>query len=65
MSFFVRHIARYAVRKLATNPRAREGAAKVVRAVGDEAKKIAREDDKARAAGKAFRRAKNKIQGDR
>ena len=65
MSFLVRHIARYAVRKLAANPRARESAAKVVRAVGDEAKQIAREEDKARAAGRAIRRAKNKIQGDR
>ena len=65
MSFLVRNIARYAVRKLAANPRTREGAAKVVRAVSDEAKQIAREEDKARAAGKAVRRAKNKILGDR
>lgn len=51
-------------KKLASNSRAKESAAKVARVVGDEARQIAREEDKARAAGRALRRAKDKIQGD-
>ena len=65
MSFLLRNIARYAAQKLASNPRAREKAAKVARVVVDEAKQIARRKDKARAAGQALRRAMNKLQGDR
>ncbi len=65
MSFFLRHIARYAAQKLTSDPRAREKAAKVARVVVDEARHIARKDDKARAAGRALRRAINKLQGDR
>ncbi len=65
MVFILRHIARFAARKIAANPRAREAAAKAVRVVVDEAKAIAREDEKARAAGRAVRRALNKLQGDR
>ena len=49
MAFILRHIARYAAQKIASNPRAREAAAKAARVVVDEAKKIAREDEKARA----------------
>lgn len=64
MSFLLRYAARYAAQKLASNPRARETAAKVVRAAGEEAKQIAGREDKARAAGQALRRAKKKIQGD-
>lgn len=64
MSFLVRQIARYAVKKLASNPRAREKAAEVARALGGEAKQIARGEDRARAAGRAVRRALNKLQGD-
>ncbi len=65
MSFLLRHIARYAAQKLASEPRAREKAAKVARGVVDEARHIARREDKARAAGRALRRAMNKLQGDR
>ena len=65
MSFFLRHIGRYAAQKLASNPRVREKAAKVASAVVKEAKQIAREEDRARAAGRAVRRAINKLQGDR
>ncbi len=65
MSFLVRSIARYAARKLTSDPRAREKAAKVARAVGDEAKQIARWEDRAEAAGRALRRAMTKLQGDR
>ena len=65
MVFLLRHIARYAAQKLAANPRVRETAAKAARVVVDEARQIARRDDKARAAGRAVRRAINKLQGDR
>ena len=65
MAFFLRHIARYAAQKIASNPQAREAAAKAARVVVDEAKQIARGDEKARAAGRAVRRALNKLQGDR
>ncbi len=65
MSFFLRHIARYAAQKLASDPRAREKAAKVAHVVGGEARQIARAENRARAAGQALRRAMNKLQGDR
>ncbi len=65
MSFFLRHIARYAAQKLASDPRAREKAAKVAHVVGGEARQIARAENRARAAGRALRRAMNKLQGDR
>ncbi len=65
MSFFLRHIARYTAQKLASNPWAREKAAKAARVVVDEAKQIACGEDKARAAGRALRRAINRLQGDR
>ena len=64
MFFFLRHIGRYAAQKLASDPRAREKATKVARVVGDEARQIARGEDKARAAGRALRRAMNKLRGD-
>ncbi len=63
MSFLLRNIARYAAQKLASNPRARETAAKAARVVVVEARHMARREDKARAAGRAFRRAMNKLQG--
>ncbi len=65
MSLLLRHIARYAAQKLASDPRAREKAAEVARVVGEEARQIAGREDKARAAGRALRRALNKLQGDR
>lgn len=65
MSPFLRHIGRYAVQKLASDPRMREKAAKVASAAVSEAKQIAREEDRARAAGRAVRRAINRFQGDR
>ncbi len=40
-------------------------AAKAARVVVDEARQIARGEDKARAAGRALRRVMNKMQGDR
>ncbi len=65
MSFILRNVARYAAQKLTSNPQVRETAAKAARIVVDEAKEITRKDDKARAAGRAVRRAMNKLQGDR
>ncbi len=65
MSFLLRHIARYAAQKITSDPRVRENAAKAARVVVGEAKQIARGQDRARAAGRARRRALNKLQGDR
>ena len=65
MSLLFRHIARYATQKLAADSRVRETAARAAHVVVDEAKQIAREEEKARAAGRAFRRVMNKMQGDR
>ena len=65
MSFLLRNIARYAAQKLASDPHAKEKASKAARVVVGEAKKIAREEDRARAAGRALRRAMNKLQGGR
>jgi hypothetical protein len=65
MSFLLRNIARYAVQILASDPRAKEKAAKAARVVVGEAKQIARGEDRARAAGRALRRAMKKLQGDR
>ncbi len=64
MSFLLRHIARFAAQKLAANPRVRQEAAKAARVVVGEARQIAGEKNRARAAGRAFRRALNKLQGD-
>ena len=64
MSFLLRHIARYVAQKLASNPQAREKAARVARFVVGEARQIVRREDKARAAGRALRRAMNKLQSD-
>ena len=64
MSFLLRHIARYVAQKLASNPLAREKAAEVARVVVGEVRQIARGKDKTRAAGRALRRAMNKLKGD-
>lgn len=65
MSPLLRHIGRYVAQKLASDPRTREQAAKVARLVVNEANQIAREEDRAQAAGRAVRRAMNKLQGNR
>jgi hypothetical protein len=65
MSLFLRNIGRYAAQKLASDPRAKEKAVTVARAVAGEARQIASDKDKARAAGRALRRAISKVQGDR
>ncbi len=65
MSSLLRHIGRYVAQKLASDPRARDKAAKVVSVVVGEASQIARGEDRAREAGRAVRRAINKLQGKR
>ena len=63
MALFLRHIARYAVRKIASDPIARDQAARAARGVAKEVKQIARDEDPAKAAGRAMRRAIKKLQG--
>lgn len=65
MPLFLRQIARYAAQKLASDPRTREKASKITRAAVNQAKEIASDDDKARAVGRAFRRAIKGVQGDK
>lgn len=62
MSLFLRRVARYAAQKVAADPRVREKAVEAARFVADEAKLIARDQDRARAAGRSFRRALNLLQ---
>ncbi len=65
MSFLLRKVARYVAQKAASDPEAREKVLKGARVVVAEAKQIAKEDDRAYAAGRAFRRAFDKLQGSR
>jgi hypothetical protein len=65
MSFLLRHIARYAAQKLASDPQARDKAVKAARAVVGKAKQIANGEGRAHAAGRALRRAINKLQDDK
>ena len=64
MSFVLRNLARYAAKKLASNPQVREAASKAAHVAADEVREIAGNEDKARAAGRAARRALNKLSGD-
>jgi hypothetical protein len=65
MSIFLRQIARYVVRKAATDPEAREKAVRVARGVVEEAKQIAREEDRAFAVGRSLRRKFDKLRDGR
>ena len=65
MSVLLRQIARYVAQRVASDPQARENVVKGARGVVEEAKRIAKEDDRAYAAGRAFRRALNKLQSNR
>jgi hypothetical protein len=65
MSALFRHITRYVAQKIASDPRARDMAARAAHGVVEEAKQIAKEDDRAYAAGRAVRRALNKLQNNR
>jgi predicted ATP-dependent protease len=65
MSMILRKLAHYVAQKAASDPEARE---KVLRAAGgvvEQAKQIAKEDNRAYAAGKAVRRAFDKLQKNR
>jgi hypothetical protein len=57
----LRQLARYVVEKAASNPVVREKAVDIARGVVDEARQIAKEDDRAFAAGQAVRRAWGKL----
>ncbi len=65
MSVLLRQIARYVAQKAASDPEAKEKVVKAARDVVEEAKKIAKKDDRAYAAGRAFRQAIDKLQGNR
>ncbi|MCP4319045.1 MAG: hypothetical protein GY789_24400 [Hyphomicrobiales bacterium] len=65
MSMILRKLARHVAQKAASDPEARE---KVLRAAGGvvkQAKQIAKEENRAYATGKAFRRAFDKLQKNR
>ena len=62
MSFPLRSIGRFAAQKLATDPRVRDSAVRAATVVVKEARQIAREQDRALAAGRAVRRAINKLE---
>jgi hypothetical protein len=64
MAFLLRHIVRYAAQKIASDPMAREKATRAAHNLVREAKKIAADEDRARAAGRAVRRAMKKLQGN-
>lgn len=65
MSILLRKLARLVAQKAASDPQAREKAVKVAGGVVRQARQIAKEDDPAYAAGKAFRRAFDKLQNNR
>ncbi len=54
-----------AAQRIASDPRARERAIEVARAVAQETKLIVKDDDRARAAGRSFRRALNMLRDDK
>ena len=57
-------LIRMGARKLAANPKMREKSARAARAALDEARRIARADDRPRAAGQAVRRVLNRLRDD-
>ncbi len=57
----VKHIVGFGLKKLASDPQARDKAVRIAKTVADEAKNIAAEPDRARAAGKAFNRTVRKF----
>jgi hypothetical protein len=65
MSVLLRQIARYLAQRAASDPDTREKVVKTARSVVAEAKRIAKEDDRAYHAGRAFRRAFDKLQNNR
>ncbi len=57
-------LLRMGARKLAANPKVREKSARAARAAFDEARRIAGEPDRPRAAGRAVRRFLDRFRGD-
>lgn len=64
MSFLLRNLVRFAARKVAKDPEMRARATRAARTLAQEARQIAGEEDRARAAGRAVRRALDKFQGN-
>lgn len=64
MSFILNRLVRYAARKVLFDPSARRAVTTVARGIAEEAKHIARDEDRARAAGRSFRRVLNRLQAD-
>ena len=64
LSMLIRQLLRFAVQKVASDPRSKEIALKAARGAADQAKHIARQDDKAFAAGRALRRVLNGQSGN-
>ena len=54
-----------AAQRIASDPQAREKAIGVARVVAEEAKLIVKDDDRARAAGRSFRRALNMLRDEK
>lgn len=54
MSLALKTLAKFAIKKLATSPEARQKATKIAQTVAQEAKQIGGQDDRVRAVGKAF-----------
>jgi len=65
MAVWFNHIIRFAAQRIVAHPEVREKAAEAARTVVDEARLIAQDEDRARAAGRAFRRALNGLKGER
>ena len=65
MSPLLGQLARYVAQKAASDPAVREKAAKAARGAVDEAKKIAREKNKAYASGKSIGQAFGKLLNNR
>jgi hypothetical protein len=63
MSVFYSRILRMAAQKILLDPRVRSAASRATREAAEEVKVIAREKDKARAAGRSLRRALGRLQG--
>lgn len=61
MTPIFRRLAQIAVQRLAEDPELRAKATQTARTALDEAKKVAQEQDRAQAAGRAVRRALNKL----
>ncbi|MEM7424780.1 MAG: hypothetical protein AAF441_01705 [Pseudomonadota bacterium] len=56
MALALKNLAKLAIQKIASDPETRRKAVETARTVAEEAGNIVKEQDKARAAGKAFSR---------